>query len=133
MYETYIRNQLTELLTNYGPVYELEFDGFNAPKSVDWKAIVQLAKQLQPQILVWMGPEIATTGAELRWIGNENGQATRTTSSVGNVPNGGPSNAWYPFETNVSDRDRAELVLAPQQHGHAAQPARVDLLSLRSG
>lgn len=103
-YETYVRNELTELLSNYGPVYELEFDGFQAPRSVNWAGIVQLAKQLQPQINVWMGPEIATTGADLRWIGNENGQASRTSSSVGSVPNGGPSNTWYPFETNVSDR-----------------------------
>ncbi len=103
-YETYFKNQLTELLKNYGPVYEVEFDGFNAPRSLDWAGIVQQIKQLQPDALVWMGPEIATTGADLRWIGNENGQASRSTSSIGSVPNGGPSNAWYPFETNVSDR-----------------------------
>jgi len=36
-YEAYFRNQLTELLTNYGPVYEIYFDGYNAPTSLDWQ------------------------------------------------------------------------------------------------
>ena len=76
-YETYFKAQLTELLSNYGPVYEIEFDGFNAPTSnVDWQSVYQLAKQLQPDILVWAGPEIVQTGAvpDLEWIGNENSQ-----------------------------------------------------------
>jgi alpha-L-fucosidase len=103
-YETYFRNQLTELLTQYGPVYEILFDGFNAPRSLDWNGIAQLAHQLQPDVLVWMGPEIATTGADLRWIGDQTGQSTRSTSNVGAVPNGGPSAVWYPAEAPVSDR-----------------------------
>jgi alpha-L-fucosidase len=105
-YETYFKTQLTELLTNYGTVYELEFDGFNAPTSnVDWKSVFALAKQLQPDILVWSGPEIVKTGAipDLQWIGNENGKASRTTSSLdtGNCGNG--SN-WCPYECNTSSR-----------------------------
>jgi len=103
-YETYFRDQVTELLTNYGPVSEILWDGYNAPTSLDWSGIAQLAHQLQPNVLVWMGREIATTGAELRYLGNENGQANRSTSNVGDVPNGGPSNVWYPAEAPVSDR-----------------------------
>ena len=103
-YETYFRNQLTELLTNYGPVHELYWDGFNAPTAVNWTGMAQLAHQLQPDLLVWMGPELATSGADLRWIGNQSGRASRSTSNVGNVPNGGPSNVWYPAEAPVSDR-----------------------------
>ena len=53
----------TELLA-YGPAYEIEFDGFNAPTSnVNWKSIFQLIKQMQPNILIWAGPEIVHTGA----------------------------------------------------------------------
>ena len=103
-YETYFRNQLTELLTKYGPVYEIEFNGFQAPTGLDWAGIIQLAHRLQPEVLVYMGPEIAATGADLRWVGDETAQATRSTSSVGSVPNGGPSNVWYPAEAPVSDR-----------------------------
>ncbi len=105
-YETYIKNQLTELLTNYGPVHEIEFDGFNAPTTnVDWKSVFQLAKQLQPDILVWAGPEIVNTGAtpDLQWIGNESGKASRETSSL-DTRNCGGGNVWCPFECNISDR-----------------------------
>jgi alpha-L-fucosidase len=103
-YEAYFRNQLTELLTQYGPVYEILLEGFNAPRSLNWSGIVQLAHQLQPDVLVWMGPEIATTGVDLRWIGNQTGQSSRSTSNVGGVPNGGPPAVWYPAEAPVSDR-----------------------------
>jgi alpha-L-fucosidase len=105
-YETYLKTQLTELLTNYGPVYEIEFDGFNAPTTnVDWKSVFQLAKQLQPDVLVWAGPEIVQTGAvpDLEWIGNENGKANRRTSSL-DTGNCGGGNTWCPYECNVSDR-----------------------------
>jgi alpha-L-fucosidase len=101
-YEAYFRNLLTELLTNYGTVAQLHFDGYNAPRTLDWTGIVQLAKQLQPNILVWMGPEIAAAGADVRWNGSLTGQSSRSTASVGDVPNGGPKNVWYPAETPVS-------------------------------
>jgi len=103
-YETYFRNQLTELLTNYGPVYEIEFNGYQAPTSLDWAGIAALAHRLQPGVLVYMGPNIATTGADVRYLGVQSGQASRTTSSIGDVPNGGPSNVWYPAVGPVSDR-----------------------------
>jgi alpha-L-fucosidase len=103
-YETYFRNLLTELLTNYGPVYEILWDGFQAPTSLDWKGIVKLAKQLQPTVLVWAGTEIATAGDDLRYLGNQIGQATRTTSSIPDAANGGQSNLWYPAEAPASVR-----------------------------
>jgi alpha-L-fucosidase len=121
-YETYFRNLLTELLTGYGPVDEILFEGDNAPQSVDWAGIVRLAKTLQPNILVWMGPEIATTGVDLRWIGSS--QSTRTTSSVANVPNGGPTGAWYPADVHISVR-------SPNWFWHAAD-AVVSLRSLQA-
>jgi alpha-L-fucosidase len=105
-YQDYFKAQLTELLTNYGPVREIEFDGFNAPTSnVDWKSVFALARQLQPDILVWAGPEIVNTGAvpNLQWIGNESGMASRTTSSL-DTHNCGNGNAWCPYECNTSDR-----------------------------
>jgi len=103
-YEPYLRNQLTELLSNYGPVAEIKFPGNIAPANVDWAGVAQLAHQLQPETLVWMGPEIATSGADLRYVGNQTGVAPPTTSSIADVPNGGPSNVWYPVDTEVPDR-----------------------------
>ncbi len=98
-YEPYVRNQLTELLTNYGPIYEIEFPGNDAP-SLDWAGIAQLSHQLMPNIIVWMGPQIATTGVDGRYTL----QPSRAMSSIANVPNGGPSNVWYPGEVQVTDR-----------------------------
>ena len=115
-YQNYLESQLTELLTNYGPVYEIWLDGANSPGSsiVDWAHVFRLARQLQPHTLIWAGPEIdqraAATSqpafADLQWIGNENGIATRKSSSL-DVSNCGGSvnaNAWCAWETNVSDR-----------------------------
>jgi alpha-L-fucosidase len=98
-YEQYVRNQLTELLTNYGPITEIEFPGDSAP-TLDWAGIAQLCHQLQPDIIVWMGPQIATTGVDGRYTF----QPTRAMSSIASVPNGGPSNVWYPGEAQVTDR-----------------------------
>ena len=101
-YETYFKNQLTELFA-YGPAYEIEFDGFNAPTNVNWKSVFQFIKQAQPNILIWAGPEIVNTGAipDLQWIGNENGQGSRTTSSL-DTSNCGGGKTWCPYECNVS-------------------------------
>lgn len=103
-YGMYFRSQLIELLSNYGPIDELWLDGFQAPTAPDWGSIAQLAKGRQPNMLVWMGPEIAASGADVRWIGNQTGQGSRTTSSVADVPNGGPAGVWYPAEAPVSTR-----------------------------
>jgi alpha-L-fucosidase len=104
-YEKYFKNQLTELLSNYGTIDEIHMEGVLAPKSLDWAGISQLAKQLQPSVLVMQGTEIATTGVDIKFVGNQSGQGNRAITSVGDIPNGGPSNVWYPSEAPVSDRN----------------------------
>lgn len=102
-YITYFKNQLTEVL-GYGPAYELEFDGANSGTlgTFDWKSVFQFVKQAQPNILIWAGPEIARLATpDLQWIGNENGQASRTTSSL-DTTNCGGGNTWCPYECNTS-------------------------------
>jgi len=108
-YESYLRNQLTELLSNYGPIFEVKFPGDNAP-TLDWAGIAQLVHELQPDTLVWIGPEIATTGSDARYGGP---RGTRTTSSVADVPNGGPKNVWYPAEAEVPDRPNNQWFWSP--------------------
>lgn len=103
-YETYFRNQLRELLTKYGPIQEILFDGYNAPTSVNWRGVFQLVKDIQPDTAVWAGREIATTGAEVRYLGNQYGRADRSTSAIADVPNGGPSHVWIPAEAPLSIR-----------------------------
>jgi alpha-L-fucosidase len=100
-YETYFRNQLSELLTHYGPVYEIELPGDKVPIAIDWAGIADLAHQLQPEVVVWIGPEFATTGVDARFL-TQSGVSPRSTSSIASVPNGGPSNVWYPAEGEVS-------------------------------
>jgi alpha-L-fucosidase len=102
-YETYFKNQLTELFS-YAAPYELEFDGFHAPTSnVNWKNVFAFIRQAQPNTLIWAGPEIVKTGAtpDLQWIGNENGTGSRTTSSVDTSNCGGGKN-WCAWECNTS-------------------------------
>jgi alpha-L-fucosidase len=103
-YGDYFKNLLTELLTNYGPVYEIVWPGYATSNPLDWKEIAQLAHRLQPEVLVWMAPEIAAAGADVRYSGNQYGRGSRSTSAIGSVPNGGPSNVWYPAEGQLSDR-----------------------------
>jgi alpha-L-fucosidase len=103
-YETYVKNQLTELMA-YGNSYEFEFDGFNAPTggNVNWKNVFSFIKQAQPNTLVWAGPEVVNTGAtpDVQWIGNENGMGSRSTSSL-DTSNCGGGNTWCPYECNTS-------------------------------
>jgi alpha-L-fucosidase len=101
-YETYVKNQLTELMA-YGPAVEFEFDGFNAPTQVKWKDVFTFIKQTMPNALMWAGPEVVRTGAtpDVQWIGNENGMGSRSTSSL-DTTNCGGGNTWCPYECNTS-------------------------------
>ena len=48
-YKTYIRNQITELLTNYGKIYTLFWD---IPPRVEDRSMNEYVRQLQPGILI---------------------------------------------------------------------------------
>ncbi|KQO24863.1 alpha-L-fucosidase [Flavobacterium sp. Leaf82] len=92
-YVTYFRNQLKELLTNYGDVFEMWFDGanggdgyygganetrkINTLEYYNWDETYKLIYNTAPKTLVWgVGP------SEARWIGNEEGRAGKTNWSV---------------------------------------------------
>jgi len=63
--------QLTELLTGYGPLVEVWFDGAGSEgRQYDWPRIMGLVKQYQPDAMVFnMG------APTVRWVGNEDGEA----------------------------------------------------------
>lgn len=71
-YVQFMRNQLTELLVNYGPVCEIWFDGGWAKKEADWNipSIYKLIHELQPGCAVTVNHTIGIrhgggTGAPL--------------------------------------------------------------------
>lgn len=100
-YNDYFTGQLTELLTNYGPVDEMWFDGAcgegpNGKKQeYDFPSYYALIRQLQP------GALIAISGPDIRWVGNESGVAREDESSV--VQRDGQW-VWHPAECDVSIR-----------------------------
>ena len=126
-YVTYFRNQLRELLTEYGEMFEVWFDGANGGdgwygganevRKIDrttyyeWPETYRMIRELQPKCLIWND---GSDRGDLRWVGTEAGNIGETNWSLlnktGDVPyeqlhygveNG---NVWCPGETNTSIR-----------------------------
>ena len=117
-YNDFYMTQLRELLTNYGPVAEVWFDGAKGEDAkdmeYDFEAWWDLVRELQPEAVIF-----SDEGPDVRWIGNEHGFAgetnwskiNRDSVSIGGrgqgpylnsgVPNG-PD--WVPGECNTSIR-----------------------------
>ena len=129
-------DQLTELLTQYGPLQEVWFDGANGEgpngrrQQYDWPRIWNLVRKLQPNAVIF-----SDAGPDVRWIGNERGVAAETNWSTVDpavVPYPGASGnavmrmlqngdaagtVWRPGEADVSIR--------PGWFHHPAEDARV--------
>lgn len=132
-YNLFFIEQLTELLTNYGEVHEVWFDGANGEgpngkkQIYDWDAILKTIRRLQPKAVT------AIMGDDVRWVGNEKGIGRETEWSAtaltpGIYPRSGEQNKelgifgkakdlggrdivaratelfWYPSEVDVSIR-----------------------------
>ncbi len=123
-YNEHFRAQLRELLTEYGDIAEVWFDGACAEgpngkrQEYDWASYYRLIKELQPEAL------IAICGPDVRWVGNEDGYARETEWSVQDAsPDHHPGvsgQVWYPAECDVSIR--------PGWFWHAAEDAKVKTL-----
>ena len=81
-YDDYFVNQLTELLTGYGEVFSVWFDGAcgegpNGKKQIyDWERYYRVIRSLQP------GACIHVCGPDIRWCGNEAGNTRPSEWSV---------------------------------------------------
>ncbi|MEX2566769.1 MAG: alpha-L-fucosidase [Cyclobacteriaceae bacterium] len=124
------RQQLTELLTNYGEIFEVWFDGANGGTGYygganeerrvdkrnyyDWDSTFNIVRELQPDAVIF-----GDAGPDVRWVGNEHGFAYETTwsnlmrdSIYGGMPEysekyaSGQENGthWVPAESDVSIR-----------------------------
>lgn len=129
-YVEYYRNQLKELFTAYGPVFEMWFDGanggdgfyggsretrkINGATYYDWPATLNLAREMEPSIIFF-----SDAGPGVRWVGNERGIAGETNwntispdtlfagkPGIEKLLNEGDENgsAWIPSEVDVSIR-----------------------------
>ncbi len=70
-YDDFYAEQLTELLTGYGPLVEIWFDGAGSEgREYDWPRIIGLVKKHHPDAMIFnMG------APTIRWVGNEEGLA----------------------------------------------------------
>lgn len=130
------RRQLVELMTQYGPLFEIWHDGANGghgyygganeDRAIDrktyygWPTTWEIVRELQPNACVF-----SDIGPDLRWVGNEDGFAGET--------------SWATFDPQGRDHDEAApgYVLeefSPQgtQHGKHWLPAECDV-SIRPG
>ncbi len=126
-YVTYFRNQLRELLTQYGDIFEVWFDGANGgdgwygganeTRRIDgrtyygWAETFRMIRELQPGAVIWND---GGDRGDLRWVGTEAGNVGETNWSLmpatGDTPwhmlHYGVENGdvWCPGETNTSIR-----------------------------
>ena len=126
-YVTYFRNQLRELLTNYGDIFEVWFDGANGgdgwygganeTRKIDgktyygWAETFRMIRELQPNAVIWND---GGDRGDLRWVGTEAGNVGETNWST--MPSKGDTpyqmlhygvedgDVWCPGETNTSIR-----------------------------
>ncbi|WP_320112273.1 alpha-L-fucosidase [Draconibacterium orientale] len=142
-YINVFRNQIKEVLTNYGDVFEIWFDGANGGTGYygganehrkidrttyyDWQPTYKLIRELQPNIVIWND---GGDRGDLRWVGTEAGFIGETNwsllNSTGEVPfemlhhgveNG---NTWVPGEVNTSIR--------PEWFYHPSEDTKVKTL-----
>lgn len=128
-YLIYYRNQLRELLTQYGDIFEVWFDGANGGDGYyggaretrkidnktyyDWTNTHSIVRELQPSAVMF-----SDAGPDVRWVGNESGMGSLTNwcllNKDGMYPGGdfskilgeGHENGayWVPAEVDVSIR-----------------------------
>jgi len=135
-YNDVYADQLTELLTQYGRLNEVWFDGANGEgpngkrQVYDWPRTFGLVKKLQPNAVVF-----SDAGPDVRWCGNESGTAGEpnwSTVDPARVPAPGVSGPGVIDALQHGDRDgtvwrpaEADTSIRPGWFHHPAEDARV--------
>ena len=133
-YIVYYRNQLRELLSNYGPIFEMWFDGANGGDGYyggarekrridnrvyyDWPNTWKIVRALQPGACMF-----SDGGPDVRWVGNERGVAGETCWATLN------RDEFYP---GAGGKQVTQLLNQGQRPGTHWLPAEVDV-SIRPG
>lgn len=135
-YNQHFRNQLTELLTNYGDVTEVWFDGAcgegpNGKRQVyDWLSYYALVRKLQPNALIF------GNGPDIRWVGNESGVARETEWSALPVTGDLKKLEWNKFQQGYVDGKGAKytdnVMRSSEKRDMVWYPAECDV-SIRPG
>jgi alpha-L-fucosidase len=82
-YNEKFKNELREVLTSYGDVFEVWFDGANGEgpngkKQVyDWPGFINVVRECQPSAVIF-----SDGGPDIRWVGNEDGYAGESNWSL---------------------------------------------------
>ena len=117
-YNNFYKKQLRELLTGYGEIAEVWFDGARGADAkdmeYDFEGYWKMVRELQPNAVMF-----SDAGPDVRWVGNEKGNAGETCWSTINIEGLAPGKAgienylntgdpdgdtWLPAETDVSIR-----------------------------
>lgn len=135
-YIAYYRNQLRELLTNYGEICEVWFDGANGgdgyyggareKRAIDaatyygWDETWRIVRELQPGAVMF-----SDAGPDIRWVGNESGFAGDPCWAT-YTPHGRDGLPPCPGRTQYEEREHGH------RDGQLWLPAEVDV-SIRPG
>lgn len=112
-YNTYFKNQLTELLTNYGDIFCVWFDGAcgegeNGKKQVyDWEGYYEIIRKYQPDAV------INICGPDIRWCGNEAGICRKAEWNV--VP------SFYAQQERIAENSQKTKDVPPDNIDYALE------------
>ena len=129
-YVQYYRDQLKEIFTSYGPVFEMWFDGANGGTGYyggadekrnidkrtyyDWPGTLEMVRSMEPEVIFF-----SDAGPDIRWCGNERGFVNETNwntistdtlyagkGGITEILNTGSEDGdkWIPAEVDVSIR-----------------------------
>ena len=130
-YNAYFKKQLEEVLTGYGDIFEVWFDGavseaYKGQQLYDWPGYIATVRKHQPNAVIF-----SDAGPDIRWVGTERGFANPTNWATLNRDDYYPGTPrylelrsgnqngthWVPAEVDVSIR--------PGWYYHADQDDRV--------
>ena len=131
-YVQYYRDQLKEIFSSYGPVFEMWFDGANGGTGYyggaderrnidkktyyDWPTTLEMVRSMEPEVIFF-----SDAGPDIRWCGNEQGYVGETN--------------WNTISTDTLYAGKGgitELLNSGSEDGDQWLPAEVDV-SIRPG